>query len=436
MDERVRVVEALGGRWTTRATKPGRRRRPGRPTSPAAAGVLLLPVTTVAVATGLYLWARRRAPGVRYLAALSVPCTPASILALQQVLATPLHVVRESLTSPFNLAALLPLLRRGLAAGADPRHGRAVRAVVGAAAGAGRRRPRRRPGPALARAGAGRVRRRGCRRRGGGRPHGRIVIVFRKKWPWVVGLLVVLGVGRRGLFAIAAGEGHAHHRRDGAEARPRGDRLGLGQDRSEALGQHQRPGDGPGDADRRPRRRSGHRRPVPAADRPGRGRERGPPRRSRGGRRADRPRAVAGAGAERPGRPRHRPPGAQAAAGAVAGGPDHPRDAREGRGRGPDARERPERPHPGDPDPRGAGAAAGGRAGQQPLQPVAGALRVALRRHRHPPQHRGGRERRRRHHEQRRHGAAHRRRHVGDRGRGRGRRDRRSRWCRSARRRS
>ena len=33
---------------------------------------------------------------------------------------------------------------------------------------------------------------------------------------------------------------------------------------------------------------------------------------------------------------------------------------------------------------------------------------VALRRHRHPPQHRGGRERRLRHHEQRRHGAAYR----------------------------
>ena len=52
------------------------------------------------------------------------------------------------------------------------------------------------------------------------------------------------------------------------------------------------------------------------------------------------------------------------------------------------------------------------------------ALRLALRRHRHPPQHRRRRERGRRHDEQRRHGAADRGRHVGDRGRGRGRRDR------------
>ena len=35
------------------------------------------------------------------------------VLALQQLLATPLHVVRESLTSPFNLAALLPFFDEG-----------------------------------------------------------------------------------------------------------------------------------------------------------------------------------------------------------------------------------------------------------------------------------------------------------------------------------
>ena len=70
---------------------------------------------------------------------------------------------------------------------------------------------------------------------------------------------------------------------------------------------------------------------------------------------------------------------------------------------------------------------AGGRlARHQPVQPAAGDADRALRWHRHPPQHRGGRKRRRRHDEQRRHAAAHRGRHVDHRGRGRGGRDRHS----------
>ena len=63
---------------------------------------------------------------------------------------------------------------------------------------------------------------------------------------------------------------------------------------------------------------------------------------------------------------------------------------------------------------------------QQPAHADAGALRGAVRRHRHAPQHRRGRERDGRHDEQRRHGAADGRRHVGDRGRSRSRRNRHS----------
>ncbi len=67
----------------------------------------------MAVATGLFLWTRRHAPAVRYLAALSVAVHASAVLALQQVLATPLHILRESLTSPFNLSAMLPLFDEG-----------------------------------------------------------------------------------------------------------------------------------------------------------------------------------------------------------------------------------------------------------------------------------------------------------------------------------
>ena len=71
------------------------------------------------------------------------------------------------------------------------------------------------------------------------------------------------------------------------------------------------------------------RRPVPAADRSGRRRSAGAPRRSRGGRRAHRrssSRACRLQSAR--GQPRRRAAGAEAPAGAVGGGPDHARIAR------------------------------------------------------------------------------------------------------------
>ena len=69
----------------------------------------------------------------------------------------------------------------------------------------------------------------------------------------------------------------------------------------------------------------------------------------------------------------------------------------------------------GQPDQAGAGDAR-----KRPLRPEQGPHRVADRRHRHAPQHPGGRNRGHRHDEQRRHRAADARRHVGDPGRSRG----------------
>ena len=189
--------------------------------------------------------------------------------------------------------------------------------------------------------------------------------MFRKKWPWVVGaaggrsawpggaysrsrqekgtLVTAENVQRRDLEALVSASGKIEPKRSvniSAQSMGRVTRIGV------------REGD----------RVDGG--PVPAADRPGRGAERGAPRRSRRRRGAHRPGAGAGAGAERAGQPRRRPPGAQASAGAVGGRADHPRDAREGRSRGAGARERHQRPRPGNPHPRGAGPPAGGRARQ------------------------------------------------------------------------
>ena len=113
VDERVRVVEALGGAVDDATYQSWQASPPWATYFTSGGRALLLPVTTVAVATGLFLWTRRHAPAVRYLAALSVAVHASAVLALQQVLATPLHILRESLTSPFNLSALLPLFDEG-----------------------------------------------------------------------------------------------------------------------------------------------------------------------------------------------------------------------------------------------------------------------------------------------------------------------------------
>lgn len=113
VDERVRVTEAMGG-TVDDATYAVWQAAPPRLTYFTSGGrLLLLPPVTVAVAAALWLWVRRRGATIPFTAALSVVVHASAVLVLQQLLATPLHVVRESLTSPFNLAALLPFFDEG-----------------------------------------------------------------------------------------------------------------------------------------------------------------------------------------------------------------------------------------------------------------------------------------------------------------------------------
>ena len=120
--------------------------------------------------------------------------------------------------------------------------------------------------------------------------------MFRKKWPWVVGVLVVARRRGRRVFAFPPGEGHARHGRERPAARPRGDRVGI---RARSI-RSARSTSAPSRwaASRSIGVREGDRvkagqfllqiDPVAAA-------ERGAPRRGRRRRRAHRPRAVAGA---------------------------------------------------------------------------------------------------------------------------------------------
>lgn len=110
VDERVRVVEALGGTVDDTTYAALQAAPPFWMYAASGGRTLLLPVVTLAVAGGLALWPGRRAG---FVPSLSVAVHASTVLVLQQLVATPLHLVRESLTSPFNLAALLPWFDEG-----------------------------------------------------------------------------------------------------------------------------------------------------------------------------------------------------------------------------------------------------------------------------------------------------------------------------------
>jgi hypothetical protein len=112
VDERVRVVESLGGQ----VDDPSYARLQAAPPLwvyfTSGGRLLLTPPVTLAVASGLFLWLRREAT-VTFTQCLSASVHATAALVAQQVVATPVHLLRESLTSPFNLAALLPFFDEG-----------------------------------------------------------------------------------------------------------------------------------------------------------------------------------------------------------------------------------------------------------------------------------------------------------------------------------
>ena len=73
----------------------------------------MTPEITLLVALGLMALAALDGVKVRYVVALAVTVHASVALALQQVVTTPLHFVRESLTSPTNITGVLPMLEEG-----------------------------------------------------------------------------------------------------------------------------------------------------------------------------------------------------------------------------------------------------------------------------------------------------------------------------------
>jgi hypothetical protein len=113
VDERVRVVEALGGRVDDAAYAALQANPPLLVYLTSGGRLLLTPPVTVLVALGLMLLAASSGVRIRYVVALAIAVHASVVLAVQQAVATPLHYVRESLTSPTNIAGVLPMLEEG-----------------------------------------------------------------------------------------------------------------------------------------------------------------------------------------------------------------------------------------------------------------------------------------------------------------------------------
>jgi hypothetical protein len=114
VDERVRVIETFGGEvkddeyaalqahlpWWVYLTSGGR--------------VLLTPPATVLAAVAMWLVARGDGTGATTMRqAMAIAVHASVVLLIGQLIATPLHYIRESLTSPLNMAAILPLMEEG-----------------------------------------------------------------------------------------------------------------------------------------------------------------------------------------------------------------------------------------------------------------------------------------------------------------------------------
>jgi hypothetical protein len=115
IDERVRVIEAFGGAVSDDQYRALLAHPPWWVYAISGGRFLLNPVLTVAAAAGVYIAARAERAAVGFEQALAIVVHASVVLLLGQLIATPLHYARESLTSPLNLAAVLPLVEDGTA---------------------------------------------------------------------------------------------------------------------------------------------------------------------------------------------------------------------------------------------------------------------------------------------------------------------------------
>lgn len=113
IDERVRVIEAFGGTVSSADYQALLLRPPYWVYLTSGGRALLLPVTTLLVAIACWVMARADGAAATFTQALALVVHASVALLVGQVVATPLHYARESLTSPLNLSAVLPFMEEG-----------------------------------------------------------------------------------------------------------------------------------------------------------------------------------------------------------------------------------------------------------------------------------------------------------------------------------
>jgi hypothetical protein len=113
VDERVRVTEALGQRVDDVEYARLQAAPPVSVYLTSGGRLLLTPPMTLLVAAGLMLLARIDGAGVTFVTALAITVHATVVLALQQVIATPVHYAYESLTSPTTVAGVLRTFDEG-----------------------------------------------------------------------------------------------------------------------------------------------------------------------------------------------------------------------------------------------------------------------------------------------------------------------------------
>lgn len=113
VDERVRAIEAFGGTVGDADYTSWQQSPPWWVYFTSGSRLLLFPAATLGVAAALWAAARIDGAAAALTQSLALTVHATAVLVIGQVLATPLHYIRESLTSPFNLAAVLPLMEDG-----------------------------------------------------------------------------------------------------------------------------------------------------------------------------------------------------------------------------------------------------------------------------------------------------------------------------------
>ena len=113
VDERVRVMEALGNRVDDVQYARLQSSPPVSVYLTSGGRLLLTPPLTLLVAAGLMVLARMDGAVLPFVTALAIAVHATVVLALQQIIATPLHYAAESLTSPTNVAGILRVFDEG-----------------------------------------------------------------------------------------------------------------------------------------------------------------------------------------------------------------------------------------------------------------------------------------------------------------------------------